>query len=112
MHRYLSRLSIFACLLLVFGCGIAAKQEWSENYALTDGVRATSPQMIDGNPRTFGESSFPEGSQGLYGPSPPRRQLYLAQSKGYPAVVIHSGNLGLRLRKNKRGCPASRQPLH
>jgi len=58
-------------VIAVAGCGmgktLVAKQEWSENYALAEGVEATSPQMVDGNRRTTGESQTPAGKAGSRG---------------------------------------------
>ena len=48
---------IFCILLMITGCStIFSAQEWSENYALMDGVQSTSPEMIDGNIETIGEA--------------------------------------------------------
>ena len=58
-------------IIAVAGCGmgktLVAKQEWSENYALAEGVEATAPQMVDGNRRTTGESQTPAGTAGSRG---------------------------------------------
>ena len=44
-------------LLMISGCSTIFKaQEWSENYALMDGVQSTSPETIDGNLETIGEA--------------------------------------------------------
>lgn len=56
-------------VIAVAGCGIGksiiAKQEWSENYALEDGVKCTSPLMVDGKRHTVGETeTLPSGSRG------------------------------------------------
>ena len=52
-------------VLAVAGCGmgksVITKQEWSENYALEDGVKATSPLMVDGKRHTVGETEAPSG---------------------------------------------------
>ncbi|MFC1717331.1 hypothetical protein ACFL6S_26970 [Candidatus Poribacteria bacterium] len=53
----------------VVGCGsvaksIMAEQEWSENYAVAEGVQATSPLMVDGNRRTTGETELPTDIEG------------------------------------------------
>lgn len=92
MGRYLGLLSI--CFLLVLGCAIVARQEWSENYASIEGVRATNARMIDGNIRTFGETAFREGAQDTFGPAPTSQAIVmLPKKKTIRRVVIHSDNL-------------------
>jgi hypothetical protein len=99
MYRSSGIFAIVICLLLVLGCGgivgkLVSKQEWSENYALMDGVRATSPEMIDGRTRTFGETTFPEGTQGVYGMSPASEAIVtLPERKVIRRIVIHAPNL-------------------
>ena len=94
MGRYLGLLSICLCFLFILGCGIVAKQEWSENYASIEGVRATNARMIDGNIRTFGESAFREGTQDTFGPAPTSQAIVmLPERKTIRRVVIHSDNL-------------------
>jgi hypothetical protein len=94
MDRYLGLLSICLCFLFMLGCGIVAKQEWSENYASMAGVRATNAKMIDGNIRTFGETAFREGSQDTFGPAPTSQAVVLLPDrKVIRRVVIHSDNL-------------------
>ena len=74
MDRYLGLLSICLCCLSVLGCGIVAKQEWSENYTSIEGVRATNAKMIDGNIRTFGEQRFVKDHRIPLVPLRPHRQ--------------------------------------
>ena len=94
MDRYLGLLSICLCFLVMVGCGIVAKQEWSENYASMTGVRATNAKMIDGNIRTFGETAFREGTQDTFGPAPTSQAVVLLPDrKVIRRVVIHSDNL-------------------
>ena len=95
MDRYLSLLSVCIYFLSLFGCALVAKQEWSENYAAIEGVRATNARMIDGNIRTFGETAFREGSdQNTYGPAPTSQAVVmLPERKVIRRVVIHSDNL-------------------
>ena len=90
----------FVPLLLVCltGCNIVSKlvskQELSENYALMEGVRATTPEMIDGNLRTVGEAALPEGAEGAFGMSPTTEVIVtLPQKKVISRIVIHSKNL-------------------
>ncbi len=94
MDRCLGLLSISVYFLFVLGCGIVAKQEWSENYALMEGVSATNARMIDGNIRTFGETEFREGSQDTFGPAPTSQAIVMfRERKVIRRVVIHSDNL-------------------
>ena len=85
-------------LVCLTGCNIASKlvskQELSENYALMEGVRATSPQMIDGNLTTVGEAALPEGAEGAFGMSPATEALItLPEKRVVSRIVIHSKNL-------------------
>ena len=94
MGRYLGLLSICSYFLFMLGCAIVAKQEWSENYASIEGVRATNARMIDGNIRTFGETAFREGSQDTFGPAPTSQAVVmLPERKVIRRIVIHSDNL-------------------
>ena len=95
MDRYLGLLFVCIYLLSLCGCALVAKQEWSENYASIEGVRATNARMIDGNIRTFGETAFREGSeQNTYGPAPTSQAVVmLPERKVIRRVVIHSDNL-------------------
>ena len=94
MGRYLGLLSICSYFLFMLGCALVAKQEWSENYASIEGVRATNARMIDGNIRTFGETAFREGSQDSFGPAPTSQAVVmLPERKVIRRIVIHSDNL-------------------
>ena len=94
MYTYLRAIAIFAWIPCILGCGFTTAQEWSENYALLEGVRATSPAMIDGNLRTMGETAFPEGSQGFSGVSPASEAVItLPEKKLIRRIVIHTANL-------------------
>jgi len=93
MYRFIPIL-----LVCLTGCNIASKlvskQELSENYALMEGVRATTPEMIDGNLRTVGEAALPEGAEGAFGMSPATEALItLPEKKVISRMVIHSKNL-------------------
>ena len=99
MYRLAGLLFLFACLGLILGCGgvtkrLVSKQEWSENYSLMKGATATSPEMIDGNVRTLGETTFPEGAQGVVGASPASEAIVtLPEKKVIRRIVIHAANL-------------------
>jgi hypothetical protein len=99
MYRIFIALSIMAMLFSFLGCGmfgaIVGTEEWSENYALMDGVTATSPEMIDGNVKTSGQTSFPEGADSsMYGSSPPSEAIVtLPERMSIYRIVINSPNL-------------------
>jgi len=99
MYRLVGVLSLLVCLGFMLGCGgitskLVSKQEWSENYALMKGATATSPEMIDGNVRTLGETTFPEGAQGVVGASPASEAIVtLPEKKVIRRIVIHAANL-------------------
>ncbi len=87
-------------LALIYLSGVAAcskvisKQEWSENYALMDGVKSTSPEMIDGNLKTLGKTRFPVETQNLYGTSPASEVVItFPKRRKVSRMVIHSENL-------------------
>lgn len=62
-YRITTYFSLLCCSIILIGCSVLfAPQEWSDNYALMDGARSTSPQMIDGKLETVGETIF--GSSG------------------------------------------------
>jgi len=99
MYRILVALSIGAMFVSFLGCGIlgtvVGTEEWSENYALMDGVTATSPEMIDGDVKTSGQTAFPEGADGaMYGSSPPSEAIVsLPERMSIYRIVINSPNL-------------------
>ena len=58
-NRFLNYFFMFCISFMIIGCStIFSAQEWSDNYALMEGVQSTSPQMIDGNLETIGEATF------------------------------------------------------
>ena len=67
------------CLVTLTGCSaLFSSQEWSENYTLMEGTRATSPQMIDGSLNTIGETAFPAGIRNVHRVKPRIRGSYYA----------------------------------
>lgn len=86
------------CLPLL-GCLSSVKsaiggQEWSENYATIEGVQATSPEMTDGNLTTTGRSTFPTGSERVYGSTAlSEAVVVLPEKRSIRRIVIHSSNL-------------------
>ncbi len=95
MYRVTMILSLLCCSILIAGCSaLFSEQEWSENYALMEGVQATSPQMIDGSQNTVGETTFPAGSEMFIGSSPPSEVVItLPEKKIIRRIVIHANNL-------------------
>lgn len=72
------------------------EQEWSENYALADGVRCTSPEMIDGDVNTAGITVLPEGVRGrtIQGTYPnAEAEVTLPEKKNIRKIVIRSEKL-------------------
>jgi len=92
---------IVAILLVIFMSSCAGlnspkllkEQQWSENYALADGVQSTSPEMIDGDLNTIGKASFPvrEGT----GEASRNAEVIitLPEKKTINKIVIHSDDL-------------------
>lgn len=95
MSRLTVLLSLFICILGIAACSkVISKQEWSENYALLDGVKSTSPEMIDGNLKTLGKTLFPVGTQNQYGGSPASEVVItLPTRRKISRMVIYSENL-------------------
>ncbi|MYC74531.1 hypothetical protein F4X10_02000 [Candidatus Poribacteria bacterium] len=95
IYRFTAFFSLFCCVIIFAGCAaLFSEQEWSENYALMEGVQATSPQMIDGKLNTIGETTFPAGSQGFIGANPASQVIItLPEKKTIRRIVIHSDNL-------------------
>jgi hypothetical protein len=72
------------------------EQVWSENYAKADGVKSTSPEIIDGDMNTVGKILFPEGIYGkpVVGAFPNAEAIItLPEKKNISKIVIRSDNL-------------------
>ena len=95
IYRFTAFFSLFCFAIIFSGCAaLFSEQEWSENYALMEGVSATSPQMIDGKLNTIGETTFPAGSQGFIGANPASQVVItLPEKKTIRRIVVHSDNL-------------------
>ena len=98
MSRIFTTLSISIILISFLGCGVltslVGKEEWSDNYALMDGVTATAPEMIDGNLKTSGKTAFPTGADQAYATSSISEVVVtLPEKQSIYKVVIHSANL-------------------
>lgn len=88
---------ILILTLSIAGCKVfstlVAEQQWSSNYALEDGVRASDPAFIDGDLKTMGKSQFPQESpQGFQFPLS-EAIVDLPEKKSIHRIVIHSPNL-------------------
>ncbi len=88
---------ILLILLTINSCGFFIPQEWSENYALSDGVRVTTPEAIDGNMDTIGKMMFPDDFYTARGHTLalPKADLEITfpEKKSISRIVIHSDNL-------------------
>ena len=95
MYRFIVLFSLLCFVVTLSGCAaLFSEQEWSENYALMEGTRSTSPQMIDGKLNTIGETTFPAGSQGFIGSNPASQVVItLPEKKTIRRIVVHSNNL-------------------
>lgn len=95
MSRPIVFVLLFVCLLGISACAkVISKQEWSENYALMEGVKSTSPEMIDGNLKTLGKTLFPVDTQNLYGATPASEVIItLPKKRKISRMVVHSKNL-------------------
>ncbi len=103
MERRICNIFLLApVLLLLTACqsplvqSLFEEQEWSENYALADGVRCTSPEMIDGDVNTSGLTVFPEGMSGrtIQGSYPnAEAEVTLPEKKNIRKIVIRSEKL-------------------
>ena len=86
-------LTILLLPILLSACVVG--QQWSENYALMEGVNANDPVIVDGDLRTVGQSQLKKGSGSL---DLDRWQnsesiIILPEKKKIYRVTIHSSNL-------------------
>ena len=102
MPRILAMPGLLIVIFYLSGCGSPAfqtlfqEQEWSENYALANGVECTSPEMVDGELTTAGKTVFPEKAYGrtIYGAFPSAEaQITLPEKKSIHKIIIYSKNL-------------------
>jgi len=88
---------ILILTLSFVGCKVfsmlAAEQQWSHNYALEDGVRASDPAFIDGDLNTMGKSQFPQESPNSLQFLGSEAIVDLPERKSIHKIVIHSPNL-------------------
>lgn len=93
-YRLLSVFFLLACFsIIMVGCAILAAQEWSENYALLEGTRATSPEMIDGNLNTIGQTNVSAETMKQLVRGRSEVVVTLPEKKMIRRIVIHTDNL-------------------
>jgi hypothetical protein len=95
IYRFIVLFSLLCFAAMLTGCSaLFSEQEWSENYALLEGVQSTSPQMIDGKLNTLGETTFPASMEGFRGANAASQVVItLPEKKVIRRIVIHSDNL-------------------
>ncbi|MCY4404156.1 MAG: hypothetical protein OXD54_16445 [Candidatus Poribacteria bacterium] len=95
LHKFSLFLSLACFVVSMAGCSaLLSPQEWSENYALLDGVQASSMQMIDGDINTVGEISSAKKANTRVGSGPaPEIIVSLPEKKIVRRIVIHSDNI-------------------
>lgn len=87
-YRCICPFLLLCMCVLVAGCSaLFSEQEWSHNYALLDGTRANSPEVIDGNMETVGQAQVPKGI------GAPEVVIALPTKKIIRKIVIHSDNI-------------------
>ena len=85
---------LYSLVVLTTGCHVLlSEQEWSENYTQLDGTTATSPQMIDGNLNTVGETQPFTGPQYIYRGGGSEVIITFPEKKSIRKIVIHSDNI-------------------
>jgi hypothetical protein len=95
IYRFIVLFSLLCFAAMLTSCSaLFSEQEWSENYALLEGVQSTSPQMIDGKLNTLGETTFPASMEGFRGANAASQVVItLPEKKVIRRIVIHSDNL-------------------
>lgn len=96
-NKLSNNVKLFVMLLLLpfILTACLVSQQWSENYALMEGVKANDPVIVDGNLNTVGQSQMKKGSGSL---DLDRWQnsesiIILPEKKKIYQVTIHSSNL-------------------
>lgn len=94
-YKFTAILSLVCFVVIMSGCSaLLTQQEWSENYALLDGARANSIEMIDGDINTVGVvSSTSNSSSNADRTSAPEVIVNLPEKKVVRKIVIHSDNI-------------------
>lgn len=100
-NQFFNYLFMFCIPFMIMGCStIFSAQEWSDNYALMNGVQSTSPQMVDGNLETIGEAAFTSDNT-MYALNEKRDfvrndsivVVSLPEKKKIYRIILHSDNL-------------------
>lgn len=91
MRCFYSVCVIFLAFALVSCSSLIKEQEWSRNYALDEGVEATSSLMVDGNRRTIGETAPPIDSVGSTQYT--EAIIKLPEKRSIRRIVIYTTNL-------------------
>lgn len=93
-YRIATYFSLLCCSIILIGCStIFSAQEWSDNYALMEGARATSPQMIDGKLETVGETIFASNNNRRLVRGGSEVVVTLPEKKRIHKIVLHADNL-------------------
>lgn len=104
MWRGLATIILLSSLLALTACSssvlqsLSESQEPGENYALAEGVRCTSPKMIDGDLNSAGSAIYPEIDELLFRfirgyRLGPRAEVILPEKKLINKIVIYSEHL-------------------
>ncbi len=113
-YRITFLLIFFSFAVFMLGCHILfTEQEWSENYALLEDVNSSSPQMIDGDLNTVGETET-IGQRHIYGSSwGSAVSIKLPEKKNIRRIVIHTENIKkLNIYADKGGSTLSETDWH
>ena len=95
-NRFVLLMLLFCFCVLTAGCSaLLSQQEWSENYALLDGVHSTNMEMTDGDLNTVGTTGSSDVSSNRVGnpSSSPEVIITLPEKKVIRRIVIHSDNI-------------------
>lgn len=93
-YRIATYFSLLCCSIILIGCStLFSAQEWSDNYALMEGARATSPQMIDGKLETVGETIFASNNNRRLVRGGSEVVVTLPEKKRIHKIVLHADNL-------------------
>ncbi len=92
LKRFILIQLFLAFIIFSIGCqALLTEQEWSENYALLNGVSSTSPQMIDGDIATIGETQYLSNQR--FSGWGTGVSIKLPEKKNIRKIVIHSDNI-------------------
>ena len=100
-NQFFKYFFMFCISFMITGCStIFSAQEWSDNYALMDGVQSTSPQMIDGNLETIGQAALTSNNtvyalndNGEFVRNDSIVVVSLPEKKKIYRIILHSDNL-------------------